>query len=79
MTGTGDGIVQVGPQDTANKLRTAPLCGLPTKSRFMHDLKSLSLDQAIERHKGEAADPAEKFGELPANDKQDLLNFLNSH
>ncbi len=35
--GTGDGIVQVGPQDTANKLRTVPLWGLHIKSRFMHD------------------------------------------
>jgi CxxC motif-containing protein (DUF1111 family) len=76
--GTGDGIVQVGPQDTANKLRTVPLWGLRTKSRFMHDLKSLSLDQAIARHKGEAAEPAENFSELLPNDKQDLLNFLNS-
>src|SRR5260370_37103794 len=40
--GTGDGIVQVGPQDKANKLRTAPLWGLRTKPRFMHDLASLS-------------------------------------
>jgi CxxC motif-containing protein (DUF1111 family) len=47
--GTGDGIVQVGPQDTANKLRTVPLWGLRTKARFMHDLKSLSLDDAIQR------------------------------
>ena len=36
--GTGDGIVQVGPQDTAKKLRTVPLWGLRTKSRLMHDL-----------------------------------------
>src|SRR3984885_8731559 len=48
--GTGDGIVQVGPQDTANKLRTAPLWGLREKARFMHDLKSLSLEDAIHRH-----------------------------
>jgi CxxC motif-containing protein (DUF1111 family) len=43
--GTGDGIVQVGPQDTANKLRTVPLWGLLTKARFMHDLQSLSLER----------------------------------
>ena len=55
--GTGDGIVQVGPQDTANKLRTVPLWGLRTKARFMHDLKSLSLESAIARHKEEAAEP----------------------
>jgi CxxC motif-containing protein (DUF1111 family) len=76
--GTGDGIVQVGPQDTANKLRTVPLWGLRTKARFMHDLKSLSLESAIARHKQEAADPADRFKELSAGDKQDLLNFLNS-
>ena len=76
--GTGDGIVQVGPQDTAYKLRTAPLWGLRTKSRFMHDLKSLSLENAIARHKGEAAEPSHRFRELPPQDKQDLLDFLNS-
>lgn len=77
--GTGDGIVQTaGRQDTANRMRTAPLWGLRTKSRFMHDLKSLSLDQAIARHRGEASEPAERFADLSASDKQDLLNFLNS-
>lgn len=77
--GTGDGIVQTtGLQETANKLRTAPLWGLRTKARFMHDLKSLSLEQAIARHKVEAADVADRFRDLPAQDKQDLLNFLNS-
>jgi CxxC motif-containing protein (DUF1111 family) len=62
--GTGDGIVQVGPQDTANKLRTAPLWGLRDKARFMHDLASLSLDDAIDRHEGEAHEPARHFREL---------------
>jgi CxxC motif-containing protein (DUF1111 family) len=41
--GTGDGIVQAGPPDTANKLRTAPLWELHIKSRFMHELNSLTL------------------------------------
>src|SRR5437879_5729013 len=59
--GSGDGIVQVGPQDTANKLRTAPLWGLRTKPRFMHDLRSLSLEDAISRHEGEAREPAGRF------------------
>ena len=76
--GTGDGIVQVGPQDTANKLRTAPLWGLRTRSRFMHDLKSLSLENAIARHQGEAEEPADRFRGLSSTDKQDLLDFLNS-
>ena len=76
--GTGDGIVQVGPQDTANKLRTVPLWGLRTKARFMHDLKSLSLENAISRHDGEAHDPARRFKELSPEDRATLITFLQS-
>jgi CxxC motif-containing protein (DUF1111 family) len=76
--GTGDGIVQVGPQDTANKLRTAPLWGLRTKARFMHDLKSLSLENAISRHDGEAHDLAKRFNELSPENRAALITFLNS-
>jgi CxxC motif-containing protein (DUF1111 family) len=76
--GTGDGIVQVGPQDTANKLRTAPLWGLRTKPRFMHDLRSLSLEDAIARHEGEAREPARRFRELSLEERQALITFLNT-
>ena len=76
--GTGDGIVQVGPQDTANKLRTAPLWGLRTHARFMHDLKSLTLENAIARHRGEAAEASGRFRDLRDGDKQDLISFLIS-
>jgi len=76
--GTGDGIVQVGPQDTADKLRTAPLWGLRTKARFMHDLGSLSLTDAISRHRGEAHEPARRFRELRPEEKEALLTFLKS-
>src|ERR1700761_1051334 len=76
--GTGDGIVQVGPQDTANKLRTAPLWGLRTKPRFMHDLASLSLEDAISRHDGEAREPARRFKELSPQERAELITFLNT-
>ena len=76
--GTGDGIVQVGPQDTANKLRTVPLWGLRTKARFMHDLRSLSLDNAISRHDGEAHDPTRRFNNLNPEDRAALITFLQS-
>jgi CxxC motif-containing protein (DUF1111 family) len=75
---TGDGIVQAGPQDTANKLRTAALWGLRMRPRFMHDLKSLTLQNAIERHEGEAAHVAQRFRQLTATEKQELFAFLNS-
>lgn len=76
--GTGDGIVQVGPQDTADKMRTSALWGLRMKSRYMHDLKSLTLENAIERHRGEAEHVARGFRELSPDEKQDLLTFLHS-
>ena len=76
--GTGDGIVQVGPQDTANKLRTAPLWGLRTKPRFMHDLRSLSLEDAISRHDGEAHEPARRFKELRPEEREALITFLKT-
>jgi CxxC motif-containing protein (DUF1111 family) len=75
---TGDGIVQAGPQDTANKLRTAALWGLRERPRFMHDLKSLTLENAIERHRGEADHESDRFLRLSNAEKQQLLNFLNS-
>ena len=75
---TGDGIVQAGPQDTANKLRTAPLWGLRMRPRFMHDLRSLTLLDAITRHGGEAEHVREKFRDLSEADKRALLSFLES-
>ena len=75
---TGDGIVQAGPQDTVNKLRTAPLWGLRTRPRFMHDLRSLTLENAIERHEGEAEYVRRAFRELSASQKQQLISFLES-
>ena len=75
---TGDGIVQAGPQDTANKLRTAPLWGLRMRPRFMHDLRSLTLQNAIERHKGEAEHVIRRFHDLSQDEKQQVISFLES-
>jgi len=75
---TGDGIVQNPPQDTANKLRTVPLWGLRMHPRHMHDLKSLTLENAIERHGGEAEQVRDHFRELSPEEKQALFTFLNS-
>jgi CxxC motif-containing protein (DUF1111 family) len=76
--GTGDGIVQAGPQDTANKLRTEPLWGLRMRPRFMHDLKSLSLQNAIERHEGEAEHVVRRFQRLTETEKLQLITFLDT-
>ncbi len=76
--GTGDGIVQSKFQDTANKLRTPPLWGLRMRPRYMHDLLSLSLESAIERHAGEAQFVTGRFRELSDTEKRELITFLNS-
>jgi len=76
--GTGDGIVQNPPQDTANKLRTVPLWGLRMHPRHMHDLQSLTLEDAIERHRGEAEQERNRFRGLSPTEKQALITFLNS-
>jgi CxxC motif-containing protein (DUF1111 family) len=76
--GTGDGIVQNGGQGTANKLRTAPLWGLRTHDRFMHDAASLTLTAAILRHDNEASVVRSRFRNLFEDDQDALLAFLLS-
>jgi CxxC motif-containing protein (DUF1111 family) len=76
--GTGDGIVQVGPADTANKLRTVPLWGLHIKSRFMHDNASSTLGDAIQRHAGEAAGVIANFNGMSSAQQQQLITFIKS-
>ena len=76
--GTGDGIVQNGPADTANKVRTAPLWGLRTRDRLMHDGASASREQAILRHKNEAGPSKTKYTKLTPQQVSQLLTFLDS-
>ena len=64
--------------DGRNKIRTAPLWGLRTHSRLMHDGDSVRLRDAIVRHKGEAQGVTERFRRLTPKEQRDLLSFLNS-
>jgi CxxC motif-containing protein (DUF1111 family) len=65
-------------QTAANKIRTAPLWGVRTHLRLMHDGQSLTLTDAIRRHKGEAQEATERFQRLNAKQKEALLTFLKS-
>lgn len=76
--GTGDGIVQNGGEETANKLRTPPLWGVRTRDRLMHDGQSLTFLKAILRHDGEATEVIEKFRELSHAEKQHIVFFLRT-
>jgi CxxC motif-containing protein (DUF1111 family) len=76
--GTGDGIVQNGGQSTRNKLRTAPLWGLRTRTRLMHDGVSVTFHDAIMRHAGEATFVIDNYRALTNSQKNQLLDFLRS-
>ena len=52
--------------------------GLRLRSRLMHDGASVRLEDAIVRHKGEAAAVAERFSKLAPADQKALLAFLQS-
>jgi CxxC motif-containing protein (DUF1111 family) len=77
--GTGDRIVQDGsPQNTRNKIRTAPLWGLRTHQVFLHDGSAATLQDAIQRHDGQALGITAKFNALNSTQQQDLITFLSS-
>jgi CxxC motif-containing protein (DUF1111 family) len=76
--GTGDGIVQNGGQSTANKLRTAPLWGVRTRGRLMHDGETTNRTEAILRHAGEATGVINNFRSLSATQRNQLVTFLQS-
>jgi CxxC motif-containing protein (DUF1111 family) len=76
--GTGDGIVQNGPQETANKFRTTPLWGFRTRDRLMHDGLTLTPHEAILRHAGEATFVVNNYRNLTQSQKNQILRFLGS-
>jgi CxxC motif-containing protein (DUF1111 family) len=76
--GTGDGIVQNGGQSTRNKVRTAPLWGSRSRNRLMHDGASLTRNDAILRHAGEATTVINNYRALSSGQKNQLITFLNS-
>jgi len=76
--GTGDGILQNGPPETRNKMRTAPLWGVRTRDRLMHDGEALTFTEAILRHQGEAISVTNAFIALTDVQKLRLIAFLKS-
>jgi CxxC motif-containing protein (DUF1111 family) len=87
--GTGDGIVETNGEMTRNKVRTAPLWGLRTRDRLMHDggssspptnsgAQSFTLTEAIMRHGGQAASSRAAFEALTPAQKTQLFKFLKS-
>ena len=79
--GSGDGIPVLPTADfasTATQIRTAPLWGLRTRNRLMHDGLSFSLEDAITRHNGQAKGVIQQYNQLSPTQKSQLNSFLNS-
>jgi CxxC motif-containing protein (DUF1111 family) len=79
--GTGDGIPVLpdpGYAITARQIKTAPLWGLRTRNRLMHDGLTFTYQAAIGRHinQGQAAQNA--YLALSATEQNQVLAFLHS-
>ena len=76
--GTGDGIVQNGGQGTRNQVRTAALWGVRARVRLMHDGESLTVNDAILRHGGQALTIRNNYNNLSNASKQAVIAFVLS-
>jgi CxxC motif-containing protein (DUF1111 family) len=81
--------VETSGEFTRNKIRTAPLWGLRTRDRFMHDggsasppsnsgAQSFALNEAILRHAGQATAGRAGYQALTPLQKAQLIRFLKS-
>src|SRR5260370_31576598 len=76
--GTGDFIVQNGGIGTLTLMRTAPLWGMRTRNRLMHDGESLKRIDAINRHAGHSNSVINDFFRLSFTQQNPAITFLNS-
>jgi CxxC motif-containing protein (DUF1111 family) len=76
MGSLGDGIVQ----GTAGgrQMKTAALWGLRMRTRYLHDARATTLEQAIRAHDGQGAAARDAFRALGRTETSDLLAFLRS-
>jgi CxxC motif-containing protein (DUF1111 family) len=65
-------------ESSRNKIRTAPLWGVRLRARLMHDGASLTIREAIVRHRGEAGHVSERFEKLKREDQEAIIEFLKS-
>jgi CxxC motif-containing protein (DUF1111 family) len=63
---------------TPSEFRTEPLMGVRLMTRFLHDGRATTLEQAIELHNGEAARSRDRFRTLPAEERAALVAFLKT-
>ena len=63
---------------TATQIRTAPLWGLRTRNRLMHDGLSFTKQEAISRHANQGTAAKNAYNALSQAQKDQVLAFLDS-
>ncbi|MGH2897888.1 MAG: di-heme oxidoredictase family protein, partial [Solirubrobacteraceae bacterium] len=63
---------------TTRLMRTAPLWGLHARTKFLHDGRASSIEQAISFHDGQAAASKAAFNALSAAEKSAMLTAMKS-
>ena len=74
--GTGEGIEQADAK--GEEIRTPALWGLRFRRPLLHDGTAATIEAAIERHAGDAAQVTERFRQISPESRRDLLAFLRS-
>jgi CxxC motif-containing protein (DUF1111 family) len=77
MGSLGDNIGAMGVAGL-REMRTQPLWGLRVVTRFLHDGRADTISRAVENHAGQAVQARDRFNNLPATQKTQILAFLNS-
>jgi CxxC motif-containing protein (DUF1111 family) len=79
MGALGDRIGNTGDAvSTTTRMRTAPLWGLRSRNKLLHDGRTTDRAAAISAHAGQGAAAASAFNALSSGQKSDLLAFLNT-
>jgi len=63
---------------TPSEFRTEPLMGVRLRSKFLHDGRATTLEQAIDLHGGEGAAARDRFRGLAAGERAALIAFLKT-
>ena len=65
-------------QATANRMRTAPLWGLRSRNKLLHDGRTTDRGAAILAHAGQGAAASAAYAALSLASQNDLLAYLNT-
>jgi CxxC motif-containing protein (DUF1111 family) len=63
---------------TPSEFRTEPLMGVRLRSKFLHDGRATTLEQAIEQHGGEGAGARDRFTKLTPAQRATVVAFLKT-